>query len=423
MVALSSQKLANEIYTSMSEDRKSIAQETITRLLDDEQCQKEMLWAILEYRIRLNTVNRKKIYDWIKSTMTIEWFYDGGTNQAGEKRSLFDKIRKRYKITVTFDEFLTAISDMGDEKELDIRGSNEKKLMKKFFNDYKDIIPDVCNYYYRSTLDDERKKLLVMDLFFWKYLPWTLLHKEEKIAMNKHIQFRAKAYPRRVLKLAKKHPNITLSDQVKLSLFCDLAKINSDKEYSKYRELDFGPYIDKDIVVSDKDFQNLAANNIDMLYQIIQVPQIKISIFIKPKKFKYYYYNWVYKLICIQYDGYIPTKKEAFELLKFFLWEHKKYYFVPVWNALPEKVRPEPTNLCILANSKSCEEPEFNILELLLGNKLVVLDDALIQRLSDLHAKKFKQHRIEDITKLNIPRANDLALQIKKQKTMAFLEV
>jgi hypothetical protein len=415
-VALSSHELAQQIYESRPKEQKKISQETISKLLDNKQCEEAMMWLILWYRIRLNKENRKKIYGWVKFMMGCD------SHHKNKTIDLFEKLRKRYKIIVSFDEFLDAMVSVGDKKDLDIEGYTEKRFMNRFFYDYNDHLSVHCNYFYRSGLE-KHKKQIIMDLFFWKYLPWNMLHREEKVALNDHIQLRAEEYPKQALKLARKYPKIvTLTEKSKFAIFCTLAKKDQSDDDSGYKKLNFGAGISNEIVLSAEDFRNLAVKDIDKLYRIMQIPQIKIDKELKTfKRPKSLWPQRVYKLILLQKQQWLPKKNQAFELLKDFSEsnsDNHNDYFIATWKALPENMRPSPMELCILENNKQFyREPRFTMFVCLLKNKLITLDELMIKKL--MHMYNDKHDHIQEVA--DITKSKELKLQITNYKIKSIL--
>lgn len=420
-VALTSYMLCDGIYQQLPIERKIISQETIARLFADKQCQLEIMRLILNFNIRLNKANRKKIVAWVKDIHPDDIISYGPTHKGQLRNALYTAFKKRYKISISFDEFLTTMTKLHDERYLDIKAGSEQKLMNAFAWNKKNLSL-VCTYYYRSTLESKAKKHLIMDLFFWEYLPWKMLHADEKVLLNEHIASRAIKHPEQTIKLARKHPSIVkLSENTKLWLFRLLAQTGSSKKHAPYKEIDFGSGNAKEITVSAEDFQKLAAEELDLLYQMMKIPQIKITFFVKPEKFAAWWDEQLYTLILMQYKAYVPTEGEAITLLKTFSHEMTEYYFVPAWQAMPENVRPSAVALYKQINKKSCEGKNLAVFERLLKYKLVPLDDLIIKKLVDLYRKEFNQYWVESIAALEIPGAAELSLQLKEQKINSFL--
>ena len=427
-IALTDQNLAKEIYDKMNPGHRIISQKTIGKLLDNKQCHEEMMLLILWYNISLDTNNVQKIYAWIKKIMSSHNIVHSNNNgwQDNQTVNLFRRLSSKYKITLQFDDFLDVLIKIGG-KDVDIKGYNEIKIMTKFFDSYRKNLSRICDYKYRSGVNNKLKKKIILDLFFWKYLPWNTLHKEEKVALQEYIEMHAEKYPKEILLLAQTHPSIiTLSDRVKFVIFIALAKKNRKNGNSKYVEFDFGPGINNEVVLCVQDFVNLVEKRIDDLYQIIQIPQIKFDIALskttEPAKFSVWWGKSVYMLILIQSGKYSPTKEEVLILLKTFS-DSKvpNYYFTSAWEILSENIKPTDLELCVLENNKSSEEPKFNILSRLLEKKLLVLDEVLIERLISLYARTKKRYLIENISKFEISNATELSTQIENCKLEAIL--
>lgn len=429
-VALTSNNLAKEIYNKMNPGHKEISQKTIGKFLDNKQCCQSMMLLLVWYDIVLDSDNIQKIYTWIKKTMGSHDIVHGGHGgwQYNQTIDLFQTMSTKYNIILPIDDFFDVLASVGGQKEdLDIKGYSEKKLMKKFFDNYIQKLPHLCNYEYRSQIKNKRKKKILLDLFFWKRLPWRNLYKEEKIALQEYIEMYAEKYPKQTLFLAQKHPSIiTLSDQAKFAIFVALAKKDPEDESSEYSEFNFGPGINNEIVLSVHDFMSFAEKRIDDLYKIIQIPQIKfdtaLNRAIEPAKFSVWWGKFVYMLILLQAGKYTPTKKEALSLLKTFCDNRiAKHYFLSAWKALTEKVKPTALELCVLENEKSSEEPKFDVLSCLLKNNLLVLDEVLIEKLISLYTTTKKQYRIDEISKFEIINAPELSIQIENYKLEAIL--
>ncbi|MFA7717797.1 MAG: hypothetical protein WC875_03725 [Candidatus Absconditabacterales bacterium] len=429
-VALTSHDLAKQIYESIPKEQRKISQEVISKLLDDELCCEKMILLIFWYHIRLSAENREKMYNWGKEIMASERLIDGGFHGCERRTAeLFNNLMEEHRINVSFDDFMDALVEIGDKKDLNIEGYNEKKFMDKFFWEYKDLLSIHCNYHYRSGLESKQKKQIILDFFFWEYLPWRMLDNDEKVAINQHVQMRAEKYPQQALTLARKFPEIiTLTNKSKFVIFCRLARRgDEDDQYkSRYVSFDFGPGIGNEITLSAQDFKNLAVDNMDKLYLMVQIPQIKIDEALKelshPTKFNSWWSKSLHALILMQHNGYVPTKKEAFQILEDFSNDNVQHYFVPAWKALPEKVRPTALDLCVLKSTQSSDDPNFDILMQVLKRKLVVLDDQMIKKLMDGYQNEHNQYQVQQIAELKIPNAAELLLQIGNYKLESILK-
>jgi hypothetical protein len=434
-VMLSSPDLGVDLYSHMNPGHKTLTQKTIGKLLDDGLLCRPMLFSIVLYDIPLDENNMKKVYAWIKKTMASHGDKVNYCNLSGsDKRTvqIFIGLCNKFNITLAFDDFLDVLVSVGDTsvwKENNICGYNEERLMNNFFSVYRNDLSRLCNYAYRSQLKDKSKQKLVLDLFFWKYLPWNSLHTSEKIVLNDFLDVYAERYPERVLLLAQKHPSIiTLTNDTKLTIFLSLARPQKN-EIRVYAPFDFGSGIDNQIILSPYHFKNLVKNNIDGLYSLIHLPQINaaaaLNTISQSQKFDAWWAESVYLLILLENSKYIPTKAEAMELLTVFaddrILKIPHNYFACLWNALPDDRKPDPLDLCVLNNTRSCEEPLFDVFRQLLYNNLIVLDDVLIARLIALYAKDIHSNYIDQIAKSNITNATELLSQIRHYKVESLL--
>ena len=425
-VALNSHDLAKRIYNNIPKEQRKISQTTISELLDDKRRCEKMIVLVFLCHIRLNAANRERVYVWVKKTMSSNRLIDGGYHGSECRTAdLLEDLIKKRKITLSFDDFLDALIEIGDKKDWDIEGYNEKKFMNKYFSDYKKYLSIHCNYSYRSGLESKQKKQIIMDFFFWKYLPWRMLDDKEKIAINRHVQMRAEKYPRQALLLARKYPKIVrLTNKSKLKIFDELARRGdkNDKYKFRYVNFNFGSSIDNDIILSAKEFKNLARENMDKSYTMIQISQIKINKVPILTKFKLWWYKSLYMLILIQKNNYMPTEQEVVAILKDFSDDRVNYYFVPAWNILPEISRPTISRLCMWSEKSSNNDPNFEILIQVLKKKLVVLDYQLINTLMDMYNNQDNQSRIKQIAKLKIPNVSELSIRIDNYTLESILE-
>jgi hypothetical protein len=435
IVMLSDVDLAMEIYSKMPVGHRHLDQKTIGRLLDDRLLSKPMLYCVYWtpiYTITLDNANIKKVGSWIKKTMAshghkLHYYQLSGSDRR--TLQIFVGLRRRFNITVAFDDFLDVLILAGGNnktwEEHSITGYSEEKIMKNFFSEYEADLFDLCGYEYRKTITDKRKKKLIFDLFFWKHLPVKILCEEEKVFFNELMNIYVERDPKQVLLIAQKNPrSITLTDDLKLKLLLSLAP----QKNGVYASFNFGRTIANKIVMSLQYFQKLL-NKIDTLYSLVHLRQIDIADalnkIVPPEKFDQWWAKSVYLLILIEKKKYIPTKEEALELLTVFsnssVTEIPHNYFICLWKALPNDRKPKPLDLCVLNNTGSVEKPLYDIFRQLLYNNLLVLDEVVIAKLIDLYTKKIHTHYIDHIAKSQIPNASRLLDKINNYKLIDLL--
>lgn len=460
VIALTGHKLAKEIYSKMSKECQIISQESISNLLDDEVVQEHMIWVILWYDIDVSPSNYLKIYDWVKNNVASQVYYSDDAisydTQIQLCHALFQKegskksnIEKKMKVVLSFDDFLEVLSKV-DRDGIGIYNFYTSKLMSLYFVYYRDNIEDHCCYEYRSNLKDPNKMKLILDLFFWKELPWNLLHKQEKIAMNIYVNESASKYPRQSLLIANSHPSIiTLSEEAKFAIFnnfpygihkeipewsiigCTDIR-DSEKLVNKGLDFifDFGSNISNEIVLSSSDFAQLLATDIERLYKIIQFSQINTSkvwdTFQKPDKLQdEWWVESLYKLIMLKRGQFIPSQSEAFEMLISFdtngVNDCLEPYFVDAWNLLPQDIRSNYIDLCRLEEDKKFFEKKMRALTRLLEYGFVTLDSLLVDDLCNLIVNNASDFNSQWLRSLEVDGMQDLNNRIQNQHIQSLL--
>lgn len=417
VIAITGHDLAKGIYAKIPVEKRKISQQQIAKLLAHDASKKAMMQVLLWYPIRLNKANKETIYQWIKGRL------QSGYHINESEQEFMDSLQKKFWLKLSFDDFIETLAKKAFDGAPDF--AREKDFVNKYFPEYEFSLATHCSYTYRSQVTSRKKRMLIMDLFFWKHLSWRYLHKEEKIELNKHVQLRADRHPEQAIKLAQQHPKIvTLTDKSKFDILFQLGKVHENAKISRYQAVDFGKNIGNDIMVPVADFNWRASTDyIDDLYQMLRLPQIKLDAVIasshKPKPNATWWGKYVYRLICIEYLKRELPDKEVLEMIEKFAdgeFSCPRLYFTRAWKAISNETQKEIIKKCCSKKYK-VRNDNHKILLRAIEEGFLSLTDEIISAVLRIYADGNSCYHIDQLAK----KYPELASAQKAHKTKFFL--